>query len=106
MKASETAANWNEARPVTLREVSEARTMLGVLVSWGNLLTLIDECDRVHVVFGLKRSGESSCRGMEVTKDQARKTAVEGIRWSAEKQELQQVRVTAVGGTLSFGYDW
>jgi hypothetical protein len=106
MKASEIAANWNEARPVTFREVSAAATPLGVLVSWGNLLTLIDECRSVHVVFGLKRSGESSCRSMEVTKDQARQTAVEGIRWSAENQELQQVRVCASGGTLWFGYGW
>lgn len=89
-----------------MEELRRNKSLLGVLVSWANLLTLIDECDRVQVVFGLKRSGESSCRGMEVTKDQARQTAVEGIRWSAENQELQQVRVTAVGGTLSFGYDW
>lgn len=89
-----------------MEELRRNKSLLGVLVSWANLLTLIDECGSVHVVFGLTRSGELSGRSMEVTKDQARQAAVEGIRWSAEKQEIQQVRVTACAGTLWFGHHW
>lgn len=93
----------SEDTPITYRELETTYRMLGRLVSWPNLLTLLEECHSVHVVFSLERNGDSSARSMSVTKDQMRQVALEGIRWAHQSGQRQRVRVNSAGRTLYVG---
>lgn len=90
------------ARALTFSEV--ATHVIGMLMTWEELIPLLEQSRSVNVTFEIMRDGVSSRGSVAVDPREMITRARNGIQWAAGQGQLQQIRVSATtDGTLWIG---